>query len=56
MGYITIKQQYVPHTNTNTLAMIPTYGRVLSAIEKVLQELIKEYWEVRRSLWNLVEG
>jgi len=26
----------VPHTNTNTLAMISTYGRVLSAIEKAL--------------------
>ena len=30
-------------TNTNTLAMIPTYSRVLSAIEKTLQELIEEY-------------
>jgi len=36
--------------------MIPTYGRVLSAIEKVLQELIEEYQEVRKSLQDLVEG
>ena len=36
--------------------MIPTYGRVLSAIEKVLQELVKEYWGVRKSLQNLVES
>ena len=53
--YIALKQQYVPHTNTNTLAIIPTYGRVLSAIEKALQELMKEYQGVRRSLWDLVE-
>jgi len=38
-----LKQWYVPHTNTNTLAMIPTYGRVLSAIEKALRELVEEY-------------
>ena len=36
--------------------MIPTYGRVLSAIEKALQELIEEYWGVGRSLQDLVEG
>ena len=36
--------------------MIPTYGGVLSAIEKALQELVEEYWEVRKSLWDLVEG
>ena len=36
--------------------MIPTYGKVLSAIEKALQELVKKYREVRRSLWNLVES
>jgi len=36
--------------------MIPTYGRVLSAIEKALQELVKEYQGVRRSLQDLVEG
>ena len=36
--------------------MIPTYGKVLSAIEKALQKLVKEYWEVGRSLWNLVES
>ena len=36
--------------------MILTYSRVLSAIEKVLQELVKEYWEVGKSLQDLVEG
>jgi len=36
--------------------MIPTYGGVLSAIEKVLQELVEEYQGVGRSLWDLVEG
>ena len=36
--------------------MIPTYGRVLSAIEKVLRELIEEYWGVGKSLWDLVGG
>ena len=51
-----LKQRYVPHINTNTLAMIPTYGRVLSAIEKVLWELMEEYQGVRKSLWDLVEG
>ena len=35
--------------------MIPTYGRVLSAIEKALQGLIEKYQEVRRSLQYLVE-
>jgi len=50
MEYITIKQQYIPHTNTNTLAMIPTYSRVLNAIEKALQKLVEKYQEVRKSL------
>jgi len=36
--------------------MIPTYGGVLSAIEKVFQELVEEYQGVRKSLRNLVEG
>jgi len=36
--------------------MIPTYGGVLSAIEKTLQELMEEYQGVRRSLWDLVEN
>jgi len=35
--------------------MIPTYGRVLSAIEKVLRELVEEYQGVGKSLQNLVE-
>jgi len=36
--------------------MIPTYSGVLSAIEKVLQELVEEYQGVGKSLWDLVEG
>ena len=30
--------------------MIPTYSRVLNIIEKALQELVKEYQGVRKSL------
>ena len=36
--------------------MIPTYGGVLSAIEKALRELVEEYQGVRKSLQDLVEG
>jgi len=36
--------------------MIPTYGRVLSAIEKALWELVEEYRGVGKSLRDLVEG
>ena len=36
--------------------MIPTYGRVLSAIKKALRELMEEYWGVGKSLRDLVEG
>jgi len=36
--------------------MIPTYGGVLSAIKKALRELMEEYREVGKSLWDLVEG
>jgi len=36
--------------------MIPTYGGVLSAIEKVLWNLVEEYWGMGKSLWDLVEG
>ena len=36
--------------------MIPTYGRVLSAIEKALQKLVEKYWGVGKSLWDLVKG
>ena len=36
--------------------MIPTYGGILSAIEKALRELVEEYRGVRKSLWDLVEG
>jgi len=35
--------------------MIPTYGGVLSAIEKALQELMEEYRGVGKSLRDLVE-
>ena len=55
-GCIALKQQCILHTNTNTPTMTPTYGRVLSAIEKALQELVKEYQGVGRSLWDLVES
>ena len=36
--------------------MIPTYGGVLSAIAKALQELMEEYWGVKKSLQDLIEG
>jgi len=36
--------------------MIPTYGGVLSAIEKTLWKLVEEYRGVRKSLRDLVEG
>ena len=36
--------------------MIPTYGGVLSAIEKALRKLVEEYRGVRKSLQDLVEG
>jgi len=44
------------NTNTNTLAMIPTYGKVLNTIEKTLQELMEKYQGVGRSLQDLVES
>ena len=34
--------------------MIPTYGEVLSTIEKALWELVEEYQGVRKSLQDLV--
>jgi len=36
--------------------MISTYGRVLSAIKKVLWKLMEKYQEVRKFLQDLVEG
>jgi len=36
--------------------MITTYDRVLNVIEKALQNFITEYWGIRKSLQNLVEG
>ena len=54
-GYITIKQKCIPHTNTNSLAMILTYGGVLSIIEKALWNIVEEYWSIGKSLQNLVE-
>ena len=47
---IDLKQRCVPHTNTNTPAMISTYGGVLSAIEKILQKLMEEYQGVGKLL------
>jgi len=44
------------NTNTNTLAMIPTYGKVLNTIKKTLQELMEKYQGVGRSLQDLVES
>ena len=41
--YIILKQQCKLYISTNLPAMIPTYGRVLSTIEKTLQELVEEY-------------
>ena len=35
--------------------MIPTYGGVLSAIEKALWKLVEEYYGVGKSLWDLME-
>ena len=35
--------------------MIPTYGGVLSAIKKAFWELMEEYWEVGKSLRDLIE-
>ena len=35
--------------------MIPIYSKVLSAIKKTLQELVEEYQDIGKSLWNLVE-
>jgi len=55
-GCIALKQWYVLHTNTNTPAIIPTYGGVLSAIEKALRELVEEYRGVGKFLRDLVEG
>ena len=36
--------------------MIPTYGGILSAIEKALWELVEKYRGVGKSLRDLVEG
>ena len=36
--------------------MIPTYGGILSAIEKALRKLVEEYQGVGKSLQDLVEG
>jgi len=55
-GCIALKQRCVPHTTNTTPAIIPTYGGVLSAIEKALWKLVEEYQGVGRSLRDLVEG
>jgi len=36
--------------------MISTYTKVLNAIEKILQELIKEYQGIGKFLSDLVKG
>ena len=36
--------------------MIPTYGGILSAIEKALRKLVEEYRGIGKSLRDLVEG
>jgi len=36
--------------------MVSTYGEMLSAIEKVLWDLIEEYWGIGKFLQDLVEG
>ena len=53
--YITVKQQYIPYINTITPTIVPTYSRILSTIEKVLQNLVTGYWSIGKSLQNLVE-
>ena len=35
--------------------MIFTYGKVLSAIEKALWNLMEEYWGIGKSFQNLAE-
>ena len=56
IGCITYKQWYKLHINTNFLAMIPIYSRVLCVIEKALQNLMEEYFSIEKSLQDLVEG
>jgi len=36
--------------------MIPTYSKVLSAIEKTFWKLMEKYQGVGKFLWDLVEG
>ena len=36
--------------------MIPIYSIVLSVIEKVLWDFVEEYWSIKKSLQNLMEG
>jgi len=50
-----MKQQYISYTNTNSLAMVFTYSRVLSTIKKILQDLVEEYQSIGKSLQDLVE-
>ena len=54
--YITVKQQYISYTDTIPSAIISTYGRMLSIIKKVFQNLVEEYQSIGKSLQNLVEG
>jgi len=54
MGGATLCERCVPHTNTNNPAIIPTYGGVLSAIEKALRGLVEEYRGAGKSLRDLM--
>ena len=46
---------YIPYINTITPTIVLTY-RILSAIEKALQNLVTEYQSIGKFLQNLVEG
>jgi len=54
--YIAIKQQYVPHTNTNFPAMIYICGSILSIMEKILQNIMEEYWSIGKISSELGRG
>ena len=55
-GWSVPNKQYVFHYNSNSPAMIPTYGKILSVIEEVLWDLVEEYQGIGKSLQDLVEG
>ena len=55
-GWSVPNKQYVFHYNSNSPAMIPTYGKILSVIEEILWDLVEEYQGIGKSLQDLVEG